>query len=66
MKFFVLYENTASSFLLPVFLNEYSMAPTGRLELSASVGMKGLHPLICTSRGISSSLSLIPAKGNLA
>ena len=66
MKFTELYENTASIFEIPVFLNEYSIAPAGRLELSASVGINGLQPVSLTSRGISSSSSSIWAKGNLA
>jgi hypothetical protein len=33
----------------PLLLKEYSIAPEGRLELSASVGMKGLHLVCCVS-----------------
>src|SRR4030042_51883 len=56
----------ASSGISPVLVNEYSKAPAGRLELSASAGIKGLHPFIMTSMGLSSSSSSIPANGNLA
>ena len=52
IKLTELNENTASIFVVPVFLNEYSNPPTGRLELSASPGIKGLHPLILTVTGI--------------
>jgi hypothetical protein len=61
MKFTVLYENTASRLLLLVFLNEYSRAATGRLELSASAGIKGLQAFIETSSGTSGSARSISA-----
>jgi hypothetical protein len=54
-KFFVLKEKTASIACGPVFLNVYSRAPTGRLELFSSVGIKGLQPVIFDFRGRSES-----------
>ena len=66
IKFFELYEKSASIFDVPVFLNVYSKAPTGKLELSASVGMNGLQPVSRTSTGISSSCISMMANGNLA
>src|SRR5690242_6040163 len=54
-KFFVLKEKTASIAWGPVFLNVYSRAPTGRLELSSSVGINGLQPVIFTFKGRSES-----------
>ena len=46
-KFFELKEKTASTVVLPVLMNLYSNAPTGKLELSSSVGIKGLQPVTC-------------------
>ena len=46
-----------------VFVKRYSNTPTGRLELSASVGIKGLQPVILASKGISLSFKSIKAKG---
>jgi len=51
---------------LEVFLNLYSREATGRLELSASPGMKGLHPVMLTSSGISSSSRSTVANGKRA
>jgi len=50
--------------LSPVFLNVYSNPPTGKLELSSSVGINGLQPLMETSIGISLSSSFIFPNGN--
>jgi hypothetical protein len=43
-----LFEVIHSSFVDPTFLKEYSISPTGSLEFSVSVGMKGLYPVILT------------------
>ena len=55
-KFFELKEKTASTVVVPVLVNLYSIAPTGRLELSSSVGIKGLQPVTVTFSGRSVSL----------
>lgn len=44
-------------------MNVYSKAPTGRPELSASVGIKGLQPVIRMSMGMSWSCRTISANG---
>ena len=61
MKLTELYENTASMADLPVLVNEYSIPATGRLELSASVGINGLQAFIETLRGTSGSSRAISA-----
>ena len=45
-KLRTLNENTASSSSSPVLVNVYSRPATGRLELSASPGSNGLHPVM--------------------
>src|SRR5579872_2045715 len=54
-KFGELKENTASIGAALRFVKRYSIAATGKLELSASPGMNGLQPLRSTSSGILSS-----------
>ena len=66
IKFFALYENVVSNILVDVLVNLYSINPSGKLELSSSVGMKGLQPVILTTRGISLSFNWMVEKGNLA
>ncbi len=56
-------EKTASISDDELFLNLYSIAPAGRLELSASVGINGLHPVTSTASGISLSSRDRDAKG---
>jgi hypothetical protein len=64
--FFEFQEKTASTELFEVFVNVYSMDPAGKLELSASPGINGLHPEIFTFNGKSLSDNSIVANGNLA
>ena len=64
-KFFALTEKIASAWNFPLLTNVYSSAPTGRLELSSSVGMNGLQPVMVTSMGISLSVNRMVAEGKL-
>ena len=64
--FTVLKEKTPSCICPEEFVNVYSTAATGRLELSSSVGTNGLQPVTSTWIGILSSINLIFPKGNLA
>ena len=66
MKFFVLYENVASIGAPVGFMKVYSSAPTGKLDLSASPGTKGLQPVSVTRSGISGSFSSTVANGKRA
>src|SRR5437588_13024699 len=59
MKFLALNEKTASNEDLLRFVKRYSSAAAGRLELSASPGSKGLHPVITTLKGICLSLRVM-------
>src|SRR4051794_34491165 len=63
-KFLVLKEKTASKSLVLLLVKEYSKAPTGKLLLSSSVGIKGLQPFTVIFNGISASCNCIVPKGN--
>src|SRR6185312_2009332 len=65
-KFFALKEKIASAWEGPLFMKLYSIAPTGRLELSSSVGIKGLQPVMVTPIGMSLSVRWMEAKGKVA
>ena len=63
MKCMAWNEKTASTGLLVRLTKRYSTAATGRLEASASPGMKGLQPVASTATGMAGSWRATVPKG---
>ena len=66
MKLRAFHEKTPARACAVGFVNRYSRAATGRLELSGSPASNGLQPVISTFRGSSSSVSVTVPNGKRA